>query len=361
MAGMAQIVLQNPGILLLVPLIWLLIVAFAWRRRFRPFGPFVLRLVIVVLIILALAQPARSLQTVPNVDQQPDERVVLLVDQSASLGPAGQEALRDEAARLGQELGQATVLYFADKTLWVEGPSPAPSSGSVAEAGAAALDPTGSNLAEALALGGELVGLADQPGRLVLLSDGQPTAGDTLTALSKLVQQRVPVDVLVPDESLRRAWQDDQNEVHLVSLAVPPILRLGETFDLETIVHSQDAVSESVLTLTRASDGEILAEDTISLESGLNRFAFSPTAEELGVQTYQAVITVDDDFTAENNVAAAFTQIYSPPQILVVSEEGAQARRFASRLESEGYEAIVSTPTGLPTQISELEPYDGMV
>ena len=52
---MAQIVLQNPQMLFVLPLVWLLIVGFAWRRRFKPFGPFLVRLVILVLIVVALS------------------------------------------------------------------------------------------------------------------------------------------------------------------------------------------------------------------------------------------------------------------------------------------------------------------
>ena len=54
---MAEIILQNPSALLLLPVLWLIVVVVAWRRRFKPFGAFLLRLAIIVLVVLALAQP----------------------------------------------------------------------------------------------------------------------------------------------------------------------------------------------------------------------------------------------------------------------------------------------------------------
>ena len=166
---MAQITLQNPQILLILPLIWLLIVGFAWRRRFKPFGPFILRLLIVVLVILALARPTWSSSPVETVNDRPDERLIVLVDQSASLGSLGQQALRDEAARLTRDLSEAAVLYFADKTIWVDGSSTAVPAETAGDGGLQALDPTVSNLAQALALGGEMAALEATRTRSVLI------------------------------------------------------------------------------------------------------------------------------------------------------------------------------------------------
>ena len=54
---MAEIILQNPWALLALPLLWLLLLAFAWRRRFKPFGAFLLRLAILVLVNIGLISP----------------------------------------------------------------------------------------------------------------------------------------------------------------------------------------------------------------------------------------------------------------------------------------------------------------
>lgn len=83
---MAQIVLQTPFALLVLPVLWLLLVVFAWRRRFKPFGAFLLRLAIVVLVTLALSRPI--IPPPPAAEAAPQEQLVLLIDRSASLTPA---------------------------------------------------------------------------------------------------------------------------------------------------------------------------------------------------------------------------------------------------------------------------------
>ena len=93
---MAEIILRNPWALAALPILWLLLLIFAWRRRFKPLGAFLLRLVILVLVTLALSRPVFVPPAAAAEDEAQEPRV-LLVDQSASLGAAGQPALRAEA------------------------------------------------------------------------------------------------------------------------------------------------------------------------------------------------------------------------------------------------------------------------
>ncbi|MCB0208538.1 MAG: VWA domain-containing protein, partial [Anaerolineae bacterium] len=218
---MAEITLQNPQVLFILPLIWLLLVWFAWRRRFKPFGPFLLRLGIAVLIMLALSQP--TIPAPATAERAPDEQTVLLVDQSASLGSAGQEALRAEATQFSGDHDNVSTVFFAEQPLLVDDPSaplPADSESS--------LNAEATNLAEALTLGANM--LNDQPGRLVLLSDGLPTAGDALGAAEALARRGIPVDVLVPGQNDLQQWHGPENEVRVARLQVPTVLRSGETF-----------------------------------------------------------------------------------------------------------------------------------
>lgn len=356
---MAQIIFQNPNILLLLPLVWLLLVVFAWRRRFKPFGPFLLRLLVVVLIVLALAQPTIT-PPAQTETGAPQERLVVLVDQSASLGQTGQQALRAEAARLTQGDPNAVVLFFADRAIWVNNPAPAGVNESTA-APDEPLNPESTNLAEALLLAGELLAPSQQPGRVVLLSDGAPTAGDTLNAADRLARQNIPVDVLLVDEATQRAWHNGQNDARLVSLSLPQTLRQGEPFNVEVIIHSQTAIPDATLTLTHPAGQDILAEDVIALEPGLNRFTFSDTVDEIGSHTYQAAITTANDYLAVNNSLAAFAQVYPAPHILIIAEDGAAAGGFAAQMQTAGYETTIARPQELSDRLSALEPYAGMV
>ena len=210
-------------------------------------------------------------------------------------------------------------------------------------------------------MGRELLSLSDEPGRLVLLSDGIPTTGDTLDVTAQLVQQNIPVDVLIPDINTLQAWKDFQNEISVVSLMVPPVLRQGESFDVEVVAYSETPAPEVTLTLTHPAGETVLAEDVISLEPGLNRFTFNATADDIGPHTYRASIAADDDRFAENNSFSAFAQVFAAPRILIVSEEAETASLFAASLRNSGFEVEAMRPANLPDRLSELEMYDGMV
>jgi Mg-chelatase subunit ChlD len=358
MAGMAPIVFQNPWALsLALPLAWLLLIAYSWRRRYKPFGPFLLRLAIIVLISLALSQPT-VLREAPEDTREPSGRVVVLVDQSASLGVVGQQRLRAEAAQLTQGLEDAFVLFFADRPILV-----ADSLGTTLAAQLTgpyqgeALDPTITNLADALRLGVEF--LNHQPGRLILLSDGLPTVGDTLAIANQLAQQDVPVDVLIPGEVDIQVWQNGRNEVQLVNMTVPPVLRSGETFDIEVMVHSE-ASTDVTLNVSHSTGKGVLAEDEIRLEAGLNRFTFNTIADEVGPHTFRATLDADNDRYLENNTFSAFTQVYPTPLLLIVTDERVAASRFSRLLQGAGFETDIMRPAQLPVRLSELETYAGM-
>lgn len=348
---MAEIILQNPWALLALPPLWLLLLLFAWRRRFKPFGAFLLRLTILVLLVVALSRPVFVPPTIAP-ETETLERQILLVDQSASLGLAGQQALRAEAARLAQESSQTVTLYFADRPFILDQSAP-PFEGS-----SASFDPTISNLASALTTGQQI--LNGQPGRLVLLSDGLANQGDTNETINRLARQGIPVDVLLTDEATRQSWRGSPNEVSLVKLTVPPALRQGETFSLEVTLYSLAAAQ---VTLNIAQGDATLAEDVVSLEPGPNLFTFEATAEETGPQTFEAAIAPAEgaDAQAANNRLAAFTQVYLPPQILVVSAEAGPAGQLALQLRQAGFVVERAEPADLPTRLSELDPYDGIV
>lgn len=346
---MADLVLQSPAFLLALPALWLLLLIAGWRRRFRPFGPFALRLLIILLVVFALARPAwPGPAEVENADQT---RQVVLVDQSLSLSEAERQAFRAEAARLAEQAPQTSVLYFADRPILVPFPATAVEGDPSDDL---ALNPRLSNLAEALTLGRSMLG--DEPGRLVLLSDGLASDQTGLEqALAQLEGEHVPVDVLIDSRSLAA-----ENEIRLIDLAVPPILREGEPFTVEATVHSS-APAQANLELIR--DSGILADGEIFLEAGPNRFTFEAVAETVGPHTFQATVSAAPvaDSQPANNSFSAFSQVYPPPQILIVGDEVVPVSRFSRALDQAGFVTRHIGSTEMPSRLSELEPYAGMV
>jgi Mg-chelatase subunit ChlD len=346
---MAALTFEQPWFLALLPPLWLLLVLLAWRRRFRPFLPFLVRLLLAVLIVAALArpQPAREAPT----EAEPDARRLLLVDQSDSLGETGRQALRLEAERLVAGDPAARVLYFAGQPVLVAesfGPDAAP------------LNRTATDLAAALHTAGQLAAADPAPNRLLLLSDGVPTTGDIAAAETCLAGADTPVDVLLPDETLLQSWAGGPNEVRLVELVAPPLLRQGELFSVDAVIDTDQPVS---VTLRLRRNDEVIKEDTVPLEQGVNRLGATLTAADIGPQRFEAEIiaAAGDDRTGQNNVASAFAQVYPPSRILVVANEPETGQRMAAELRWAGLEPTLIAPAETPTRLSELEPYAGLV
>ena len=337
---MAQIVLQTPWVLFALPALWLLVVIFAWRRHFKPFGPFLLRLAIIVLVALGLAQPV--IPPPPTNAAAAPEQLVLLVDRSAGLTPAQQQAMQAQVDRLRAQFPQTTVLDFADRAVIT----------TAADADKP-LNTNVSNLAAALSTGAQV--LNGQPGRLVLFSDGVPTEGDTNTVLAELTDQKIPVDVFIPAPG-----GESSNDVRLVSLTTSPALRQGDTSaSLDVTVYSLRP-AQATLSVVQDKD-TLLREDAVSLEPGLNRFNLPLKTTDLGLHTFVASVTASDDTQPANNRLAAISQVYPAPQILVVGDEPADTANFAHWLEQTGFVPQLMRPADLPDRLSALEPYTGMV
>jgi Ca-activated chloride channel family protein len=343
MVGVAEISLQNPRIFLALPLLALLVVAFAWHRRFRPLGPLALRLTLIILVIAALSEPLwLPMPATTALDAEELGRLVILVDQSASLEPARAE-LRAEAARIAASVNDSVILWFASEAVIPMGNETIES---------VPINPEITDVANALSLGSEL--LKGRTGRLIMLSDGLATVGDTEAEVAHLVDQGIAVDVVIPGEAARPP------EVTVLGLEVPRRLREGEVFDVAVNVHSTQAAG---VTLTLRLDGKVLEQDQVVLEPGLNRFAIENHAEEIGIHTLDATVAATDgvDVQRANNSSAAYTQVDAPPQMLIVGEDLLQTARFTRELQDLGYEAKVILPSGLSDRLSDLEEYAGMV
>jgi len=139
---------------------------------------------------------------------------------------------------------------------------------------------------------------------------------------------------------------------------VPPVLRQGETFEIETLIHSQ---MPAEITLNLRQLNNVLAEDVVSVDPGLNRFSFSALADTLGPQTFKVTVAADEDNQPDNNSLSAFAQVYPTPRVLIVSQDPAEGTFAGDQLRSSGFEVAVIDPAQVPSRLSELESFDGMV
>ena len=213
--------------------------------------------------------------------------------------------------------------------------------------------------------------------RLLLVWDGNMTAGNLETAIATAVAQKVPIDVM----PLR---YDVTNEVLLDRFIAPTWKRENEPFTLEVILRSTNATEVSGK-LSVLHQGEPMdleptkpGKDTVrqvTLKPGLNRELIRvPGNLAGGVHQFRAIFEGDNrvsvagtkqgDTLGVNNVGDAFTFVQGKGQILYVDNvRGAPGAGEAlpKALAGEGINLIPITVDQFPNSLVQLTQYDAVV
>jgi Ca-activated chloride channel family protein len=317
--------LTSPLALLLWPLLVALTWGF-WRGRPISRAAWAIRLLILTLLVLTLANPQR-LQP-----ETPGESVVLVVDQSASLGDEGIATLRAIVER-AQASGNSALrtLLFAERTQVLPlGMPPAATNDLGAE---------GSTLGAALRLAAEVL---PPGGRVVLLSDGGATDQPATQAiLDHYLAQNIPLDLwTVPPAA--------SFDVGLTALDVPPVVRRGESYSVNLVATASSA---SAARLQLWQDNQLLAEQSLQLAPGDNQFTFDgqiPGNAPLGMAGFRAQLVVDDDRQPANDRLTAATTVAPVARLLLVNPGTTPLFMLRMLLEQQGLQVTLLPPDRLP-------------
>ncbi len=271
---------------------------FAGRRNLRGV---ILPALAASALVLALAGPElrRGL---------PRENVVVLVDRSPSVSVTAPEGEAEDAlaalraANPGRRFG---AVAFASRAAISVPLSDTPTSLARLPEPANLGARTDVAAAVRLALAALPEGDANQ---LVLASDGRVTEG-LLEAVSAARAARVPISTL----PLGRLATTDAS---VSRLEVPARAQRARPFEIVVGVASP---SPGDATHLLYRDGELVSSTPVSLGGGLSRFRIADTVAEGGVHTYRAAVKRPDDPIPQNDSLSAFTEIETPPPLLVVS------------------------------------------
>ncbi|MFZ0545189.1 MAG: VWA domain-containing protein, partial [Candidatus Promineifilaceae bacterium] len=312
-----------------------------------------LRLLIIALLILSLA----GSQLVRAAD---DLAVVFLVDGSDSIQPQQAEQaeslVRDAIEQLGPN-DQAAVIVFGSNAL-VERPM----------SGLAELAPVTSvpqtlhtDIAEAIRLGLALFP-AGSARRIVLVSDGVATLGNTTEAAQLAAVSGVQIDVmpLTPPAGAVEAL--------LTNVDAPARVSEGEAFNIDITAESTADMAAGIRVL---SGGTVVYENAVQLHQGVNNFSISLRATTQEFARYVVQMAPLDDTYYQNNQLAAFTEIVGPPRVLLVASDGElddngnplpdESPQLQLALEATGLEVDRVTPTDLPASLAGLSNYATVV
>ena len=162
----------------------------------------------------------------------------------------------------------------------------------------------------------------------------------------------VPVDVVsLPSLTGPEVW--------LASLTAPSSVREGEHVSLEVNVS---ASADTTATLTILMDGAPITTQAVALVRGSNKFVQQLPPATRGFHTYSAAVDAPpgSDTRRENNRYSAFSLVLGKPHMLVVEGHEGEAGALQAAL-APGVQADVVPPYSMPTDLSALAGYDGII
>ena len=191
---------------------------------------------------------------------------------------------------------------------------------------------------------------ADSAARVVLVSDGVATRGDTFSAISAAVAAGVPVDVL-PLE------QRPVADVRVVSVRAPTRADEGEALDLRVVTSSP---APADVELRVRIDGQLVAKSTLRIAAGEDVVRLREKAPSAGLHRYDVEITALDprlDETPDDNSGSAFVRVRGQASALVIDGDGKGA--FVARaLEQGAFRVDQGAASSVPADIGGLAAYD---
>ena len=283
------------------------------------------------LTVLVAIDRSRSIDLVPNAEQR--------IKQELSVAELG---MRDED-RIG------TIIFGADAA--TEDPPrpksdlPAPQRVSVGR--------DGTDLGAAIRRGLAEVP-ADSAARIVLVSDGVATRGDTMSAAAAAVAAEIPVDVVTLEQ---RSIPD----IRVVALRAPTRADEGEPIDLRLVTSSPSAAPIEVRLFR---DGELIARAGAKIASGEDVLRIREKAPGPGFHRYDVEISAADpalDQSAEDNSGTAFMRVRGQASALVIDGDKGKTAFVARALQNTAFQVTEGSTSSVPADLAGLVGYDVLV
>jgi len=340
-------------LLALIPLVW-------WIRRRTATGlserhldlAAAVRSVVVLLLALALMRPIWQRETRAL-------SVVYALDVSASIAPEFLDSAigwMNEATEQGKP-SHSRYLAFSDRTAAVAEPGalrglPVTSDESLTPRWDAPLDRSETHLERAL--GDALSSFApNRLKRLVLLTDGNQTAGDLGRALWRLREEGARVFV-VPAP----VRGGEAGDAFIEEIRVPEGVRAQEPVAIEVRVYSRKGTGATVA-LTRS--GELLGQRRLPLRPGPNRVLFEVRLGQPGMTRLEASVEAAGDGFAPNNGLSRAFWVGPVPRVLYLEGRAESSSYLRRALEKEGIAVAVDPAARLPEGAETLGVFDAVI
>jgi Ca-activated chloride channel family protein len=339
-----------PGALWLlaaVALVWLGLIGarttFNARQRRLQAG---IRSLLLVSLVLALARPVLSTSS-------PRHSIVYLVDVSHSVSS---RAIEDAAAKIDALNGTLQpdhwrIVAFATTALVVDDTAALRRLAPIdASSGKGSIDRSGTDLEGALAAARAYLA-PDSTQRVVLFTDGRPTAGDVRAPMLRMAAAGVPVSIEpMTARSLGDTWID--------RLDLPERIAAGATFTAIITVGSQRGADATVEV---RSSGKALARRDIAISAGVTEVALDIRVDEAGSHMIQASVSARGDPLSVNNSLDRAAWVDARSRVLYVEGAPSSARYLAGALREAGFDVSVRPPSALPVTAAAFDPWDVVI
>ena len=288
--------------LLAVPLIFILGWPARGFSRRREIASLVIRLMICLTLIMALA----GLE-INDFFHSNSLAVVFLLDVSDSMPQSTIRAAIDviqEANQNKKPDDQTALILFGRDALVEKTMSTDPIMGALSSIPIT----NETDLSNAVNLGLALF----PPGaarRMVILSDGAFTSGNGSDALQIAAASGVEI-VILPFIT------EPTPEILVQQISVPPRLRLGDQFDLNITLNTNQAEIANVRVF---ADGSLIYEGVQEVNKGVQTFSLPLVAGKTGFTSYKVSVDSSSDQYYQNNQLSTYSQILGAPRILLVT------------------------------------------
>lgn len=332
-------------LLLLLPIavgLWLSFPHVHGMAKSRKRLAFGVRFLMATLLILALAGPE---------SRRPNRGVatLFLLDRSDSVTAPEMKRAESFIASAMKSLGPkdvAGVIVFGRDAVIDTAPGGRRSAGQILST----VDRSSSDLAAAI----RLASAAFPDGkakRIVILSDGNETAGDAVGAAEVAATDGIAIDTVTLGSN------DKQQEVSVVDLQAPDEARVDQPFDMRVIIDATVATRGS-LEIDR--DGQLLKTVPVTLTEGRNAIVVSDKLFQSGFNRYRATLNVEGDHDTRNNVGMDFVTVRGKPRVLVLQDDPKRSE-LASALRRAGIDIDLGGPGSLPSRTEQFQRYDAIV
>ena len=306
----------------------------------------VVRALIILLVLAALAGPAR-------VSQTGKKALGILVDTSQSMGTEGLEKALKAAQTLQSKIGsnaETFMVRIGDQPELFSSVVPTtPEQSKTWQTNHGGDSQYSAAVEYALALFP-----AGTSRDLVIIGDGQETRGSLLEAAREAAVSNTKLHA-IPVAGPRKP------DARVLDL-VPNRSRLNEGATLKLTTRIESTLEAQGM-LKLYENGVQVDQRAVYLKPGITRTeTFTRTPALRNIYKYRAVLEgVTDDALPANNDALALVDVRGKLRLLYIESDAAEGQYLMQAMEKEGVQLELRQPGNIPSSLDQLAGYDGII